>query len=265
MSDVHIVPIKILNDNYVWLIIKNNQAIAIDVGDEKPVLNYLQKHQLELSAIFITHHHHDHIGGVANLKSHYPNAKIYAHQNHLDDINVVSSVNCDEGDLFELLGIDFKVWRTAGHTDTHLSYLCDIDGRTHVFCGDTLFSGGCGRVFTGTIEQLFNSMERFNALPENTLFYPTHEYTLNNLKFGLSLCADKYQPIISDYKNQIENQLKNDTPSLPTDLKTERLINVFLQTDDTEMINNIQKIYPLTSEDKLAVFGALRELKNRGL
>lgn len=263
MSDVKIIPIKILDDNYVWLIIKNNQAIAIDVGDEKPVLDYLKSHELELVAIIITHHHHDHIGGVANLKSHYPNAKIYAHQNHLDDINVVSSVNCDEGDLFELLGIDFKVWRTAGHTDTHLSYLCDIDGRTHVFCGDTLFSGGCGRVFTGTIEQLFDSMERFNALPENTLFYPTHEYTLSNLKFGLSLCADEYQPIILDYKNQLEIKLKNNLPSLPTELKTERLINVFLQTNNKDMINHIQKIYPLINEGELSVFGALRELKNK--
>lgn len=257
-----ITPISVFNDNYVWLIIKDNQAIAVDIGDNKPVYDYLTKNNLSLAAILITHHHDDHIGGVADIKSHYPNAKIYACKNHLDGIGITPDKACDEDSEFELLGLSFKVWRTAGHTDTHLSYLFDVDGVTHVFCGDTLFSGGCGRVFTGTMMELFDSMERFNGLPDHTLFFPAHEYTLSNLKFGLSVCADNYKGFIFAHQKEVENNLKNNIPSLPTNLKTERLINVFLQTDNNEMIANIKKIYPLKSDDKLAVFSALRELKN---
>lgn len=262
MSNVCIKPIAILNDNYVWLIIKEGQAIAIDVGDEVPVLDYLKQHELTLSAIFITHHHHDHIGGVANLKQAYPNATIYAHPSHLTALNITPDVACDEGSGFEVLGVAVQVWHTAGHTDTHLSYVCKIDDKTHVFCGDTLFSGGCGRVFTGTTEQLFDSMKRFAKLPEETLFYPTHEYTLSNLTFALSVCADKYKEEIIHHQHQVKDKLANQIPSLPTTLKVEKSINVFLQTDDKDMVANIKKNYPLTSDDELSVFTALRELKN---
>ena len=260
---MHIIPISILNDNYVWLIAKDDNAIAVDIGDDKPVLDYLHEHNLNLSAILITHHHDDHIGGVASVKSAYPNARIYAHKSHLNAIGMTPDVACDENSEFELLGLTFKVWKTAGHTDTHLSYLCDMDDKTHVFCGDTLFSGGCGRVFTGTIGKLFDSMERLDTLPADTLFYPTHEYTLSNLNFGLSVCDETTKKEILSYKNTVENELKNNIPSLPTSLKQERLINVFLQTDNEAMINNIKQIYPLNHDDKLSVFSARRELKNK--
>lgn len=259
---MNIIPIPILDDNYVWLIIKDNNAIAVDIGDDKPVLDYLGQHNLNLSAILITHHHDDHIGGVANAKSAHPNAKIYAHRLHLNPIGMNPDVVCDENDEFEILGLRFCVWRTAGHTDTHLSYLCDMDDKTHVFCGDTLFSGGCGRVFTGTIDELFASMERFDALPDDTLFYPTHEYTLSNLNFGLSVCDEMTKKQILAHKQNVDNALKKNKASLPTSLKQERLINVFLQTDSKEMINNIKQIYPLKDDDELSVFSALRELKN---
>ncbi|WP_066803086.1 hydroxyacylglutathione hydrolase [Moraxella oblonga] len=263
-----IIPIPILNDNYVWLITQGNHAIAVDIGDDEPVIDYLKKHHLDLSAILITHHHDDHIGGVANAKIAYPNAQIYAHDTHLNAIGIMPDVVCDENTTFELLGLKFNVWRTAGHTDTHLSYLCNINHQTHVFCGDTLFSGGCGRVFTGTVNELFDSMERFdtlsfNILPDDVLFYPTHEYTVSNLKFGLSICDDVTKKEILVHKEYVEKHLKNNTPSLPTNLKTERLINVFLQTDNKKMIDNIKQIYPLKNEDKLSVFSALRELKNK--
>ncbi|AWY20528.1 hydroxyacylglutathione hydrolase [Moraxella bovis] len=259
---MHITPIPILNDNYVWLLVKDNNAVAVDIGDDKPVLDYLHEHNLTLSAILITHHHDDHIGGVASAKSAYPNAKIYAHKSHLNAIGMTPDVACDEGSEFELLGLTFKVWKTAGHTDTHLSYLCDMANITHVFCGDTLFSGGCGRVFTGTIGELFDSMERFGGLPEETLFYPTHEYTLSNLTFALSVCADKYKEKIIHHQHQVKDKLANQIPSLPTTLKVEKSINVFLQTDDKDMVANIKKHYPLTSDDELSIFTALRELKN---
>lgn len=261
MSDIRIIPINVLDDNYVWLIVKDNQAIAFDVGDEKPVVDYLKSHELDLVAIITTHHHEDHVGGIFNIKQLYPHATIYTHHSHVDRDLV--EVICDEGGEFDVLGLTFKVWRTAGHTDTHLTYVCKIDGKTHVFCGDTFFSGGCGRVFTGTMQGLYDSVMRINQLPENTLLYPSHEYTIANLKFGLLVCPTANKEYITQHKNKVSQQLKEGIPSLPTDLKTERLINVFLQTNHTEVAHNIQRIYPLKGTDSFSVFSTLRELKNK--
>lgn len=261
MSDIKIVPIKILDDNYVWLMIKDNQAIAFDVGDDKPVIDYLKSHDLELVAIITTHHHEDHVGGIFDIKQLYPNAKIYTHRSHVDRDLV--EIECDEGFVFEILGLTFKVWRTAGHTDTHLTYLCEIDGITHVFCGDAFFSGGCGRVFTGTMQGLYDSVMRINQLPENTILYPSHEYTMSNLKFGLLVCPNANKEYLTQYRNKINQQLKEGIPSLPTDLKTERLINVFLQTHDKEVVHHVGRLYTLKGTDSFSVFSALRELKNK--
>lgn len=262
MSDIRITPIRVLDDNYVWLIVRGNEAIAFDVGDDGPVAEYVRAHELELRAVIITHHHEDHIAGVADIKTQFTDVQVYAHHSHLD--KELIDITCYDGDTFSVLGIDFTVWHTAGHTDTHLTYVCQIEGVHHVFCGDTLFSGGCGRVFTGTMQGLFDSVMRINALPEDTHLYPSHEYTVANLKFGLLVCPQANKEILNDYKQKVEKNLKNNTPSLPTTLKTERVINVFLQTDNEEVAHNVRRIYPkLTDTDAFSVFSALRELKNK--
>lgn len=256
MPNIH--AIRAFDDNYVWVISQDNQAIIIDAGDAEPVINYLKINHLNPVAMLITHHHHDHIGGVADVKQSYPAMQVIAHQAH----GVQADTCVDEGDTFSALGLNFKVWRTAGHTDTHLSYLCDFDGRTHIFCGDTLFSGGCGRVFTGTIDELFASLMRFNALSERTLFYPAHEYTLGNLRFGLSVCADEFKEAIELAIKQTTERLADGRISLPTTLENERKINVFLQIEHAQMIDKIAKIYSLSDCSPVSVFAALRELKN---
>ncbi|MFL1731658.1 hydroxyacylglutathione hydrolase [Moraxella oculi] len=255
MPTIHAV--KAFNDNYIWLICQDQQAIIIDAGDNKPVLDYLAIHQLIPIAMLITHHHNDHTGGVAGIKSVYPDMQVIAHQHH----GVQADAYVDEGGEFNLMGLDFKVWRTAGHTDTHLSFLCQIDECVRVFCGDTLFSGGCGRVFTGTIEELFASMMRFNRLSDETLFYPAHEYTLNNLKFGLSICADEVKNDIQNAITEVQTKLSSGQASLPTTLAHERKINVFLQ-DHQQMIEHIKQQYPLTNTSGIAIFTALRILKD---
>lgn len=260
-----IVSVPVLDDNYVWLIVKENKAIAIDVGDYYPVLDYLNKYNLCLVAILITHHHDDHIGGVKKLKEIFSDLKVYSHESHLLNIGVIPDIICDEGDCFNILGLDFLVWRSAGHTDTHLSYLVNINKKTNVFCGDTLFSAGCGRVFNSTTIELFKSIERFNTLPSQTLFYPAHEYTISNLNFALSICSDDIIGHIEKYKKSVQEKIENKQSSLPTSLENERLINVFLNTDDYKMVKNIKKNFPslnLNEEDKLSIFCALRELKN---
>ncbi|MFA9485338.1 hydroxyacylglutathione hydrolase [Moraxella haemolytica] len=252
-----ITALKAFSDNYIWVISQDNQAIIVDPGEATPVIKHLAQYQLNPIAILITHHHDDHIGGVSAIQDVYPDIQIIAHREHgLDGIFV------DESDRFELLGAEFTTWRTAGHTDTHLSYLCQADDKLLVFCGDTLFSGGCGRVFTGTIKELYDSMTRFNQLPTDTLFYPAHEYTLANLRFGLSVCTDEYKDDIAHAINLTQEKLAQGQPSLPTTLEQERRINVFLHTHHDNLYDSIGKNHSQKDHSALAVFTALRELKN---
>lgn len=244
--------VKAFEDNYIWVLSQDGQAVVIDAGESAGVMEYLTAHQLNLQAILITHHHHDHTGGVQALSEQYPTAQIIAHAHH----GVAATQTVQEGDCVRLLGHEFWVYRTAGHTDNHLSYGCHFGGRWHIFCGDTLFSGGCGRVFTGTIEDLFASFERFDGFPEDTLFYPAHEYTLNNLKFGLSVCNTSYQEDFHAKIQQVERLIAQGLPSLPTSLAQERLVNVFLQVQDDGLIHNVKQRYPLADESPVAVFGA---------
>ncbi|WP_410472175.1 hydroxyacylglutathione hydrolase [Faucicola mancuniensis] len=262
---IHIQQISAFSDNYIWLIINNDkkQAIAIDTGDSEPVLNFLKNNNLELINVWITHHHNDHIGGVDELVKHFPNVQVFAHQNHGLNHLAKNLTLIDENDNLTAWQYSAKVWQTFGHTDSHLSFLLNVDKKIHVFCGDTLFSGGCGRVFTGTIEQLFDSFSRFNTLNEQTLFYPAHEYTLSNLKF-----AQVIEPNNENIRQKIQTceQLRaNNLPTLPTTLADERLINPFLRAviePSDEMIEQVKSRIDLANYDKLTVFAKLRELKN---
>lgn len=185
-----IYPIPAFTDNYIWAVVNDStkQAIIVDAGDATPVLDFLKKEKLDLTAIWVTHHHNDHIGGVAKLARHYPNAQVFAHANVMPQIGLGNPAQgVIVGESSELTAWSnanpVQVWQVAGHTAEHIAFLLTLEDRLHVFCGDTLFRAGCGRVFTGTIEQLFESFDRFNDLHEpNALFYPAHEYTLSNLQ-----------------------------------------------------------------------------------
>lgn len=261
MSDCRIQAILAFEDNYIWLIENQMTTIIIDPGSSQEVLAYLQKNQLTPSAILVTHHHDDHTGGVRDLLSQYKNCALYAHANHgFDDIPKVNLV--DEGDHFVVGDICFQVWRTAGHTDSHLSYVTDIDQKTRVFCGDTLFSAGCGRVFTGTISQLFASMKRFNDMDEQTMFYPAHEYTVSNLKFAKSVALDEHQDVIKHATNIAITQRQNNQMTLPVSLAHERQINVFLHACDDSKAKKLANQHGLNDNSALAVFRWLREQKN---
>lgn len=253
-----ITPIPAFSDNYIWALVNdtNKQAIVIDPGQAEPVAKYLQDYELELTAIWITHHHDDHIGGVAELRELYPLTHVVASSEH----GVHPDQVVKEGSSVSAWGYTAQVWGVPGHTESHLAYLLAKDEVKQVFCGDTLFSAGCGRVFTGTIEQLFESFKRFNKLPEKSLFYPAHEYTASNLKFGLSIEPDN--EVMLQSLSEVEALTSQGKSSLPVTLAHERQVNVFLRTEELTVIEGVQRKVELPDTKSLTVFSALRSLKD---
>lgn len=246
---MNITALPALNDNYIWLIEHEGQALCIDPGDAAPVLAHLQAHNLTLTHIWLTHHHDDHTGGVADLRQ-LTGAEVYGGSDIARTQHTVA-----EGSRLSFGGMAADVHATTGHTSGHLSYFLHHNGRVHVFCGDTLFSGGCGRVFTGTVQQLAASLHLFNSLPEDTLFYPAHEYTASNLRFAAHI-----EPDNTDIQAALQQSAH--TPTLPVSLAHERRINPFLRTTLPHIAARAEALCGRELADADAVFAALRELKN---
>lgn len=261
MKDLNVVAIKALETNYIWVIKNQTKAIVIDPGETESVHAFLLNEGLDLHAIWITHHHSDHTDGVAHLLKHYPSAKLYAHKDH--HLGHLSPILVGESDQVDAFGAMASVWVTAGHTKSHLSYVIQSD-KTHVFCADTLFRAGCGRVFCGTITQLYHSLSRFNALKDDTLFYPAHEYTLDNLVFAQRL--EPSNEFITHALTHAKNRRINDTPTLPTTLADERCINPFIRalsaTKENELWLNAIDQSGQSIDDQQTLFAVLRALKD---
>ena len=210
--------IPAFTDNYIWCIQKNSKLAVVDPGDSKELLNLIKDNDLILEDILITHHHFDHTGGLEDLHK-LVKGNIYGPKQSNKFINKFVS----ENDEIEVLGNKYKIFETPGHTLDHISYYSeDINS---VFCGDTLFSGGCGRAFEGTFEQLHNSIQKLNGLPESTLIYAAHEYTVSNLEFAYSIHNDE---IILENLNHSKKLLSEGRITLPSVLSLEKKINLFL-------------------------------------
>ena len=210
--------IPAFTDNYIWCIQENNKLAVVDPGDSKELLNLIKDNDLILEDILVTHHHFDHTGGLEDLHK-LVKGNIYGPKQSNKFINKFVS----ENDEIEVLGNKYKIFETPGHTLDHISYYSeDINS---VFCGDTLFSGGCGRAFEGTFGQLHNSIQKLNGLPESTLIYAAHEYTVSNLQFAYSVHDDE---IILENLNHSKKLLSEGNITLPTVLSLEKRINLFL-------------------------------------
>ncbi|MFC3874186.1 hydroxyacylglutathione hydrolase [Neisseria musculi] len=244
-------PVAALDDNYIWTVSRNGQAVCIDPGEAGPVLDYLHRHGLSLAEIWITHHHHDHTGGIAGLKQVFPQCTVYGNR----DIAAADRY-AGEGVQWLFGGCRVEVWHTPGHTAGHLSYLLHDAEGLHVFCGDTLFSAGCGRVFCGTAGQLYVSLQRYAGLPGHTLFYPAHEYTAANLRFAA--CVEPDNPAVRTARAAAEHM-----PTLPVSLAHELRINPFLRTGGRQVAQKAAEYSGGKLADGAAVFAALREWKNR--
>ena len=255
---IKIEPIKAFSDNYIWLVTTNEGLLVVDPGDAAPVESYLKDNNMSLSNILITHHHFDHTGGVKRLSETNNNLDVYGPTNSIfDGINK----ELKDGDKINILGIDFSIIEVPGHTLDHIAFFAENDGNPFLFCGDTLFAGGCGRIFEGTYEQMFESLSKLSELPLNTKVYCGHEYTLSNLSFALKV--DKSNNILqARYTDCIEAR-NNDIPTIPSTLELEMQTNPFLRHDQKDIQECImQKNDYLEDPNNMEIFKALREWKD---
>ena len=250
-------PIPAFADNYLWLLHDGQRALVVDPGDAAPVQRVLQAHHLKLDAILITHHHADHTGGVNALRE-ATCAQVYG---PATERIPKPYVPLGEGDHVEALGVRFQILDVPGHTAGHIAYYTpDADGQPLLFCGDTLFSGGCGRLFEGTPAQMLASLDKLAALPPNTVVCCTHEYTLANLAFALAVEPGNQDLV--DYYGHCVKLRQQGTPTLPTSVCQELLINPFLRTRQATVIKAAQHL-DAAAHDEISVFAALRQWKNQ--
>ena len=256
---MHLLPLPAFTDNYIWLLHNGSQALVVDPGQAQPVLDALETHGLQLQAIVVTHHHNDHVGGIAELREH-TNATVYGPARE----NIPAPlVPLQGGQAIHLLGHAWQVMDVPGHTAGHIAYYCpDVDGSPVLFCGDTLFSAGCGRLFEGTPAQMHASLSALAALPGNTRVCAAHEYTLSNLRFAQAV--EPHNPDIAAYTAHCTQLRSQGTPTLPAALGLELRINPFLRCSEPAVSAAAQQFDPSTLRaDPVQVLASLRRWKNQ--
>lgn len=256
-----ITAIKSFTDNYIWAISSSTSEhlALVDPGDAKVCIDYIEQHQLILSAILITHHHADHIGGIEQLyqyclEKQWP-IEIYSPKNE----NIpFATKKLQQDDTVELVGfnLSFQIIDLPGHTLGHIAYYAnDI-----LFCGDTLFSGGCGRIFEGSPQQMHTSLAKLKNLPDRTRVYCTHEYTLANLTFALTVDPSNHELI--HYYNQVQKLRSADKTTLPSSILREKQINPFLRCHDSNIQLSVGEYLNESIQNELTTFTALRAWKD---
>lgn len=233
-----------------------SRALVVDPGDAQPVLEVLQQSGVQLEAILVTHHHADHTGGVDTLRK-ATGAQVFgpAAEPMPEPLTRLAA-----GDPLKVLGLSFRVMEVPGHTAGHIAYYCQpADEAPLLFCGDTLFSGGCGRLFEGNPAQMLASLNTLAALPETTRVCCAHEYTLSNLKFANAV--EPTNQALARYTASANDWRAHQRPTLPSTIGLERQINPFLRTREAAVIQAIQA-QDASARDDISIFAALREWKN---
>jgi hydroxyacylglutathione hydrolase len=254
MQALSITPLPAFNDNYLWLLARGRSAAVVDPGDAEPVMRALDRHDLRLDAILATHHHPDHVGGVMELKQRHRAAvygpareKIPARDHALKG-----------GDAIEVLGTRFEVIDVPGHTAGHIAYYAASESA--VFCGDTLFACGCGRLFEGTPAQMLASLTALAALPEETRVYCAHEYTLANIRFALAVDPDNVE--LQARAADAAATRRRGEPTVPSTIGLELATNPFMRCDVPAVRDAAARREKGAETEAVTTFAALRNWKN---
>lgn len=265
MSAIKITPIKAFNDNYIWAITNKQTATLVDPGDADVCINFLEDNSLTLSAILITHHHADHTGGIEKLVNYCQQKQssltVYGPANenipHCD-VKLTENDNVALADL----NLNFQIIDLPGHTAGHIAYFANNnDVAPILFCGDTLFSGGCGRLFEGSPEQMLTSLTKLANLPENSLVYCTHEYTQANLTFALAV--EPNNQTLIEYNNKVAELRFNGQATIPSTIGLEKQINPFLRCHHQSLQTSAQQFATDTKATTQDTFTVIRRWKDQ--
>jgi len=246
--------IPCLKDNYSYIIIdpKNKNTCVVDPSESKPIINFLEKNNLQLNYILNTHHHYDHVGGNTELKKKYK-AKIVGFEGDCERIPEID-IMLKDGEIWKQDNFEAKVIHIPGHTLGHICF--HFYNENNLFTGDTLFSLGCGRIFEGTYEQMFASLEKIKKLPLKTKIYCGHEYTLQNSKFCITYDGGN-QNLIKKIQ-EIKEKLTKNKPTIPSTLEEELKNNIFLRSGNNKIKTNLN----MKNSSSLITFSKLRDLKD---
>lgn len=252
-----LIALPAFTDNYIWIVHDGTCAIVVDPGDSVPVLSALASMSLTLVGILVTHHHGDHVGGLHGLQPVLRGPVFGPARENIPE----PYVPLRDGDSAELLGMRFEVLDVPGHTAGHIAYFHQPTNgmRPLLFCGDTLFSAGCGRLFEGTAQQMHGSLSRLAALPGNTRVCCGHEYTLANLRFAHAVEPANHE--VDAYTRRCQHQRDQGLPTLPSSISQERLVNPFLRCTEAAVVQAARD-HGAASEEASTVFAALRQWKN---
>jgi hydroxyacylglutathione hydrolase len=253
---LQVVPLRAFKDNYVWTLRNDRFAAVVDPGEARPVLDYLAAERLQLAAILATHHHQDHVGGVAELLASHPSCPVVGPRGE-PIATLTRPVGGGDTVTLAELGLEFQVLDIPGHTRAHIAYY----GAKMLFCGDTLFACGCGRAFEGTPQQLHASLQKLVALPDETLVYCGHEYTLANI--GFAKAVEPHNVSLLEREKSDAKLRERDLPTLPSTIAREKATNPFLRVREPAVIESASKYLGRRAGDPAGVFAALRQWKNQ--
>jgi hydroxyacylglutathione hydrolase len=254
---MNLVAIPAFADNYIWMLHNGREALVVDPGEAAPVMRALDARRLTLGGILVTHHHSDHVGGVDELRARL-HGPVFgpAHETVPQPCTPLAG-----GESCTVMGMQFDVIDVPGHTAGHIAFVYrPADAAPILFCGDTLFSAGCGRLFEGTAAQMHASLSQLAALPGDTRVCCGHEYTLSNLRFAAAVEADNQD--VQSYTTWCEAQRSQGLPTLPTSMSRERAVNPFLRCH-VPGVARAAREHGAANDSGVEVFGALREWKNR--
>jgi hydroxyacylglutathione hydrolase len=254
-------PIPAFNDNYIWCLHDGSIAWVVDPGDAAPVQAFLAAHGLELQGILVTHHHGDHVGGLRALREAWPDATVVGPRNP-----AIAGIDrrVAEGDALELLGLRFAVFEVPGHTLDHIAFYAADALPPALFCGDTLFAGGCGRLFEGTAPQMYASLQKLAGLPAATAVYCAHEYTLSNLRFARAV--EPESGALRERNAAAEALRAAQRPTVPSTIGLELATNPFLRCDAATVRAAAQAQAPAAiakNANAAAIFAAIRGWKDQ--